>query len=174
MIKNPDGSDYLINKPDSTMFGQELWVGPIELINIGNNTITIEDFNKSYEKHDIEKSEVKEEVADTIHKPLRPIDLIKIWCRPAIKREKTSITTGEKSYFIEYGEDFIFMGKILEFSDFQIKIQADSNLVTTQSIIFPQNKQKRWWRIVEYKDGIITGVISKDNIAFSEPIEFSD
>ena len=105
--------------------------------------------------HNLKTTEIKvEQPADVVKKEIPTIQrqeekkvlngYIKIFCLPA-KNLKDDLYDNT---YIKFGDKFIFDGKILSEQDLFIVI-ASSVELPMNSIIFPRNNDRRWWKIVK-------------------------
>lgn len=172
-IKNKDGSTYRISGPNPLMNKQDFWKDFIthnfdwvsEIAkdethkilknyefdkikkneNIEDKTETIEDKTEIESKIEIKEQEPKiEEIKNNIKK----YNSILSFCLPAKNTEKKDNVYDESYTKTDYMDKFLVDIVILEQEDFFIKIWCDK-LLTKKSIIYPKNKDKRWWKISE-------------------------
>jgi hypothetical protein len=57
----------------------------------------------------------------------------------------------DRSYKIKYVDKFVFEAIILEETDFNLVFWSHLDNFTKQSIIYPKNSNKRWWKINEIR-----------------------
>lgn len=97
--------------------------------------------------------------------PQKTQEEVDIWCQPAHYENKEDPLYGDTHAILKYGNKFIFKGVIVESEDLYIVISCTDENVTEGSVIFPKNKDRRWWRInkkAKTSDGIymIQGLVS--------------
>lgn len=179
-IKNKDGSEYTLRKPNPIMKTQNLWDG-FEIHNMNFNEIidqiknhqkktTILDLNKEEiviedkkktedepKKVEIKKileSEVNQNIPKKepiITKDENPeIKKTIIHCLPAKVSIKEDSLYGDVKKLVKYGDKFTFEAAILDISDFEFIFWTNIE-ISRESIIYPKNSDKRWWKITEYE-----------------------
>lgn len=179
-IKNKDGSEYTLRKPNPIMKTQNLWDG-FEIHNMNFNEIidqiknhqkktTILDLNKEEiviedkkktedepKKVEIKKileSEVNQNIPKKepiITKDENPeVKKIVIHCLPAKISIKEDSLYGDVKKIVKYGDKFTFEAAILDISDFEFIFWTNIE-ISRESIIYPKNSDKRWWKITEYE-----------------------
>lgn len=72
---------------------------------------------------------------------------VPVYCRPASVRVYADELYGETRRTIEYGEPFIFEGVVVYADDLSLTVWSPTETVTIGSTIFPQNRDKRWWKV---------------------------
>jgi hypothetical protein len=175
-IKNKDGSIYCYSKPNPVMNSQLLWPKDEEII-IHNK------FGKRYTDQKIEEEviEKKEEVVEEVKivetivqegHTRRDADVFDVWCLPATIITKIDPLYGSSYNRIKYDEKYLFEAKLYESNDLYFQLITKQK-ISENSVIFPLNKDRRWWRVVnneQYKDTdfwIITSQISDYQPNFS-------
>jgi len=175
-IKNKDGSIYCYSKPNPVMNSQSLWSK--------DETVTIHNkFGKRYYESEPEEEVIEEKekvveevkIVETIvqesHTAGRDADVFDVWCLPATLIAKVDPLYGSNYNRIKYGEKYSFEAKLYESSDLYFQLIAKQE-IPENSVIFPLNKDRRWWRVVnneQYEDGfwIVTSQISDYQPNFS-------
>ncbi len=73
-----------------------------------------------------------------------------IYCLPGVIDKSTNdILYGEiRPSPIKHGEPFVFEGIVVYGDDITLSIWSPTDQVTVGSVLFPKNKDKRWWRVV--------------------------
>ena len=66
-------------------------------------------------------------------------------CLPGNKKDDFY---GENRGKITYGDPFTFEGIVVQADDMGLSMWSPTDKVTKGSVIFPQNREKRWWRII--------------------------
>jgi hypothetical protein len=180
-IKNKDGTVFKISGPNPLMEEQTLWKGFTkhnfewtEEIDKQNKSksfeikqnkedvvfeekkIVIEE-PKIIEKEEEEEEEVKQQKKISDHKT------IQCFCLPAKIIEKKDSLYGEAYQRTEYLDKFIFETVVIEKEDIYIKFWTMEK-ITKNSIVYPKNKDKRWWKVSEHTEApmgfIYTALIS--------------
>lgn len=153
MLKNKNGTPYQLSSPNKIMMSQTLWDSKGILYNKVGKVIK---FNKQLA-------------------PISKIDVIlsnsmQVWCQPAIYEEIADPLYGDLKRKLKYGSKFMFEAVINQQTDFSISLSS-SHEIPIDSVIFPKNYDKRWWKITEClkKDEyfILKGVISDYQPYFS-------
>lgn len=159
-IKNKDGTVYKLTCPNPLMQEQDIWSADVIFHNHFGIKVCIPDPARK----PIIKEEVVKELPQVVVEPSFMAD---IWCLPAIYEEVVDPLYGEKHKRINYGNKFVFKAKLMEMSDLFIILWTENQEVTEGSIIFPQVKDKRWWRVAEIKDNLLRCVITDYQPNFS-------
>lgn len=68
-------------------------------------------------------------------------------CLPAKSKIITDTLYEEKTIKISYEQNFLFEAIIMEETDFELNFWTHLQNVTKYSIIYPKNKNKRWWKV---------------------------
>lgn len=194
-LYNKDGSIYKLSAPNPVMKEQEIWtkfivhnmkwkpeykedgsvVMPIESdISLEPKTqseIFLDELSSSKEEivPIVEKKiEIKEDT-NKIIKPKDKIDKVFVYCLPAIIKEKQDDLYGDVFRVIEYQDPTSFEAVILSHNDMGIEMWSSVKF-GEESILYPKNGDKRWWKVVETtpKLGgwIIKGMLSQDQPSF--------
>jgi hypothetical protein len=160
MIKNKNGEEYKISKPNPLMKYQDLW-NIYTLHNFFWNE-TIEENKKQIkeninkineqieEKEEIEEIEQEIEAIEIVEKDI--IQEIGVECY-YLEAENTSFLDnlyGDKKTKIKYTQKKIININIDSYNDLFLYFTHDKKL-EKNSIIFPKNKDKRWWKINKVK-----------------------
>lgn len=151
MIKNKNGQEYKISKPNPLMKYQDLW-----------NLYTIHNFfwNEKVEKNikEIIEKEIIEIEKEIIEKKIientssskmeddnkkKEIECFYLKAEMIIKKDNFY---GDEKKEIKYTQKEIINIKIKEYNDLLLSFNCKKQL-NKDSIIFPKNKEKRWWRI---------------------------
>lgn len=74
-----------------------------------------------------------------------------IHCMPADADVKIDDLYGERSVKIKYGNKFNFEAILIQEDDFNLRFWTHLDKVTAYSILYPKNKDKRWWKVLETK-----------------------
>jgi len=142
-IKNKEGGVFSLSKPNPIMISQSLW-SKDEIATL---------HGKFGKKVLIEEVVVIPEKVESV-----PKEEFEIWCLPAYYESKEDPLYGDTHAVKKYGNKFIFKGSIIEAEDLYIVISCSDDRVTEGSVIFPKNKDRRWWHIsrkAKLPDGII-------------------
>lgn len=162
MIKNKDGNQYRISRPNPLMKNQELW----EIYTTHNfvwESIIIKSEKSKNQESDIMPEEKKIELEQKNIK-IEPEEV----SIPVIPKTKEKFKELEEAHLLVaeniinkdelYNEDIKVATKYRQQKTILIKIEFynDLNLVfeskeeiTKNSVIFPKNKNKRWWKILK-------------------------
>lgn len=186
-LKNRDGTDFRLNKPNPIMASQKLWGKEVKLIfhNKIGKTIILPDEIRAvkpiiFDTQVIEKAKVtltKEEplIVKQLEEPevgLVEEDKIQIWCLPASYKEYKDALYGEKYLKVRYGNKFMFEAITLEQDDLSFILWTNTKAVTQGSILFPRSHDKRWWQVqsIKEQDGgyILAAMISDYQPKFSD------
>ena len=165
-LKNKDGSQFVLSKPNPIMTTQETWSkNELILHNKMGKIIVFPDPTRPIKKV-VVKEEIPEEPKKEPEKPPEPVivqkleepqatttnsDKIQIWCLPASYKEYKDNLYNEYYRKINYGNKFLFEGIILKQEDFFIEIWTNTKAVTKDSVLFPRNQDKLWWRVDKIK-----------------------
>jgi len=176
-IKNKDGTVFKISGPNPLMEDQTLWKGFTKHNFEWTEEIDKQNKAKSFEikqnKEDVvfekkiaveepkiveeKKEEVKQQNKISDHKK------IKCFCIPAKIIEKKDSLYDEVYQRTEYLDKFIFETVIIEKADIYLKFWTMEK-ITNNSILYPKNKDKRWWKVSDQTDApmgfIYTAIIS--------------
>lgn len=169
-IKNKDGSDYYYSKPNPVMNSQSLWPKdePVKLHNKFGKRFYGQDMESEPELAEEVEEEIEEvKIVQSIEKPKEDTDsdIFEVWCLPATIITKVDPLYGSHYNRIKYGEKFTFEAKVYETTDLYLQLVAKQE-IPVSSVIFPLNKDRRWWRVAgseKYEDSgfwIITSQIS--------------
>ena len=163
-IKNRDGTLYNYSHPNPVMEGQNIWNNQEKCVvhnkfgepvtqkgNLPSRPQPVIITKKVEEIQTVETDPVEE-----IQMFEAPTNKIEAWCLPAHFQEYVDELYGEKYKRIKYGNKFKFEMLIEDQSDLGIRFWTNTKAVTVGSIVFPKNKDKRWWRV--------TGVHPEDDI----------
>lgn len=72
-----------------------------------------------------------------------------VLCQPGVVRKNKDDLYGEiRTQVVPAGEPFTFEGVIVYGDDLSLSIWSPTDRVTRGSVIFPQNRDKRWWKVV--------------------------
>lgn len=89
----------------------------------------------------------KEEMPPAISSMLKNSpNKVSVYCLPGIPKKDDFY--GENRGKFDYGEPFTFEGVVVYGDDITTTVWSPTEQVTKGSIIFPQNRDKRWWRVV--------------------------
>ena len=78
------------------------------------------------------------------------IETTECFCLPAIISESHDDLYGEIKKTIKYGERFLFEIVALEQNDLTFRWWSTKE-IDKGSIIYPKNREKRWWKVTEIK-----------------------
>jgi hypothetical protein len=190
-IKNRDGTPYKFSSPNPLMKNQTGWSrkGEFILYNCTWDADVYADPNMQvilkpkYEAPPIQKkalpthpeeevivAEPPQELEDSDFAHLRD-QAIQIHCLPARYREHKDALYGQRYKTIRYGNKFTFEGIIVAQEDLFMEFWTTVKEVTAGSVVFPMNRDKRWWRVdaITPKTGglLIRGVLSDYQPDFS-------
>lgn len=74
---------------------------------------------------------------------------VTVYCQPGISRKNRDEFYGEvRGEKIDYGEPFVFEGVVIDGDDVALVLWSPTDKVTKGSVLFPQNRDKRWWKVV--------------------------
>lgn len=95
---------------------------------------------------------------------------VMVHCAPAIKTQIKDELYGDSYERITYGNKVKFAAVISKQTDFDIELWTTSE-VSKESVIYPQDESKRWWKVteVEPKSGgyLVSAITSDVNPDFS-------
>jgi len=174
VIKNKDGSEYKLSKPNPHMKNQLVW-DSFELHNMNFENIKglIEKNKVKIKEIEIEQAETEEEVIqeeviqeeviqeEVIQEFKKEVkELVKeeikeeisvkktlIYCLPARIKVHEDILYGEIKKTITYDKKFKFEAVILNITDVGMDIWTNAVVIEKESILYPQNFDKRWWKV---------------------------
>lgn len=204
-IKNKNGEDYKIRKPNPLMKNQDNWSN-FTVYNMEMNGSIVEKIAKiAHEKTHlvIGKTEIisskkaeKKEVITIDNKPVPPptemplptlpppafsaiktpinslMDEVQarniqrptnvhpkmqkmtrnvINCLLAKIEEKVDKLYEDKIFKVRYSKEVSFEAVIIDESDFQFSFWTHLDYITRKSVVYPMNRDKRWWKIDEIK-----------------------
>ena len=132
---------------------------------IKKETIKIEDeFKKEFEEKPLkiekkieeiqenkkqEIEEITEKSKKEISEESPDIKKVTIYCLPAKVEFSEDLLYGEVKKTINYGKKFKFEAIVIDNNDINFKIWTNAIVLDKESIIYPQNYEKRWWRVIE-------------------------
>lgn len=171
-LRKSDGTPYRLNRPNPLMLNQEIWDGDFVLHNFKFKETVIEDGSK-FNYRSVEHVPFADEIANAIQdegEDLPPIETVKaetpppkatsilkhspnkivVYCLPGVIKKVRDDLYGDTKTKIEYvSEPFTFEGIVLLADDISISVWCPTDQVTVGSIIYPQNNEKRWWRVMK-------------------------
>ena len=175
VIKNKDGSEYKLNKPNPHMKNQLLWdhfelhnmnfediKGLIKKKDITQTKIEIkkeepikEEITEDYIKEDGIKEEAKQEIIQSqedLKKEESPkeesnVKKTLVFCLPAKTKIFEDVLYGEIKKSITYEKKFKFEAIILNITDISMELWTNAVNIEKESILYPQNFEKRWWKV---------------------------
>lgn len=167
VIKNKDGSVYKISGPNPLMDRQDFWndfiTHNLDWLSEVAKDDTARIF-KEYKEEKIQeqlniptikeenvKIEKKPEQTEKTEKNIKKYNPILCFCLPAKNIEKKDDLYDESYERTEYLDKFITEIVLLEKEDINIKIWCEK-LLTKKTIIYPKNKDKRWWKISDIQN----------------------
>jgi hypothetical protein len=166
MIKNKNGKEFKISKPNPIMKFQELWEKytihnffweEFKETNLFKKSKNIKDIKEKIKEKE-EEEEIKEQIEEQIEeqekeKVYEKISKFKNQCyyieaQTTIKKDNLYDDAKIK---IKYKEKITIMVEIKQHNDLYLQFLSTKKL-NKNSIIFPKNKDKRWWKIIEEKE----------------------
>jgi hypothetical protein len=144
-IKNKDGSIYCYSKPNPVMNSQSLWPKSEEIKfhnKFGQRTYS----QPEPEKIKVEIKEAGIVIEKSKESTEKDVDVFDVWCLPATVITKVDPLYGSNYNRIKYGDKFTFEAKVYETTDLYLKLITKQE-VPENSVIFPLNTDRRWWRI---------------------------
>ena len=204
-IKNKNGEDYRLKKPNPLMKNQDNWtsftvynmemngsvveklaklvlekthlvigeteiisskkLGKKEVISINNKpnlpptemplpTLPPPDFSRVVAPvnslmEEVQARNIKK--PSKIHPKLEKMPRNIINCLLAKIEEKVDRLYEDKTFKIRYSKEVSFEAVILDESDFQFVFWTHLDDITRKSVVYPMNRDKRWWKIDEIK-----------------------
>jgi DNA-binding protein YbaB len=197
VIKNKDGSEYKLSKPNPHMKNQLLW-DRFELHNMNFENIKglikknkveikekveeveeLEELVEQEEELEVVKKEIKEaikEVKEVIKEVTKEeessVKKTLIYCLPAKIKFHEDILYGEVKKTINYDKKFKFEAVILNITDVSMDIWTNAIIIEKESILYPQNFDKRWWKVnnisSKFDGNILSCVLSSINPSFED------
>ena len=163
VIKNKDGSEYKLSKPNPHMKNQLLW-DSFELHNMNFETIkelikknkveikeiVVEEVEEEEEVEEVKIKAIEEEVKEEVKEEIKEETSVKktlIYCLPARIKIHEDILYGEVKKIITYDKKFKFEAVILNITDIGMDIWTNAVVIEKESILYPQNFDKRWWKV---------------------------
>jgi len=156
MIKNKNGEEYKISKPNPLMKFQELWsIYTLhnffwnETIEKNKNIKQIKEKINEIEKEEIKPDlEVKEEIKPEleIKEEIKEENITSCYYLGAENISIQDELYGDKKNKIKYNQKKIINIKLDSYNDLFLYFTYHEKL-EKNSIIFPKNKDKRWWKI---------------------------
>lgn len=169
-IKNRDGKVFRLSGPNPVMAEQEIWTNEEKLLvhnKLGTKIVFNKNLNPIIEKVVEEMGFFEKKPVQTIiaipsveaktidklppHVSEEEVDQykIKMWCYPAYIEQKRDPLYGEIVKRTKYGEKFLCEAIIDDQSDFSLVVWVTTDKITENSVIFPKNFDKRWWRVFQ-------------------------
>ena len=163
VIKNKDGSEYKLSKPNPHMKNQLLW-DSFELHNMNFETIkelikknkveikeiVVEEAEEEEEVEEVKIKAIEEEAKEVVKEEIKEEISVKktlIYCLPARIKIHEDILYGEVKKIITYDKKFKFEAVILNITDIGMDIWTNAVVIEKESILYPQNFDKRWWKV---------------------------
>lgn len=187
MIKNKNGTVYRIEGPNPFMNNQELWKDCIKhnfewkdeiVFDFLKQKLNLpiqqsaESFLEEMEQH---PEKMPQELPPPVVKKSPPkkekkeFDSIQSFCLPANTVENKDDLYGEIKQKVTYGEVFTIEIVVLSQTDLMFRFWT-THEINKRSILYPKNKDKRWWKISEVSDApkgfIYTGLPSSFTPSF--------
>lgn len=183
-IKNKDGTVFKIFGPNPLMDEQNLWKGFIKHnfewteeidkenkfkpgleIKQNKEDVIFEEFKDKEIIEEIKKTIVEEHPKKEIkNKTIENHKTTQCFCLPIRIVEKKDDLYEETYRKTEYLDKFIFEAVVIEKEDIYIKFWTMEK-ITKNSIVYPKNKDKRWWKVSEEAEapiGIIYTAFASD------------
>jgi hypothetical protein len=167
VIKNKDGSVYKLRSPNALMKDQRFWTdykshnmkwkltiteGGSEVERVQTDFVMKDSFVEELASTAPVRDEQKPQeppVAKTqkAEDPLDGIPRCFIYCLPASMSQKRDALYDDEYISIKYGEPYSLEGVMTEEHDLCINFWTTAD-IPRESVIFPKNNQKRWWKVV--------------------------
>jgi hypothetical protein len=167
VIKNKDGSVYKLRSPNALMKDQRFWTdykshnmkwkltiteGESEVERVQTDFVMKDSFVEELASTAPVRDEQKPQeppVAKTqkVEDPLDGIPRCFIYCLPASMSQKRDALYDDEYISIKYGEPYSLEGVMTEEHDLCINFWTTAD-IPRESVIFPKNNQKRWWKVV--------------------------
>jgi hypothetical protein len=134
--------------------------------------VKIVDFKEVTKQHEDEIKIVKA-IEESKPKPISE-DIVTAWCLPCLEYTENVDPLYNESYSkINYGDKFTFQTRLLELEDLHIKFVTEGHVkLPVESVIYPQMKNRRWWRIRGVKEvkgfNVYIGIISDYQPTFKD------
>ena len=176
-IKNKDGSVYCFSKPNPLMNSQALWPKDEKVIfhnkfgqRYYGNKLEVQ-IEEEVEREVEEEVKIVEKVIEKGHSTDRDEYVFDVWCLPAKVVTKVDPLYGSNYSRIKYSEKYKLEAKLFESNDLHLQLITKQE-IPVNSVIFPLNKDRRWWRVTNnqnYEKGfwLVTGQISDYQPSFS-------
>jgi hypothetical protein len=74
---------------------------------------------------------------------------VRVYCLPALPIKDDIY---DEVHDIKYGQQFLFEAVVVSQNDFAIMFWTNIDMINKHSIIFPQNRQKRWWKVLRKEE----------------------
>jgi hypothetical protein len=171
VIKNKDGTPVKLRGPNKFIKSQKIW-GAYKLHNChwGSESAldqtevvpkTIDDFEIKQKEDGFEELLVAEPPKvqeETEREEIQIIEgdygdsvalaegEIQILCLPALENVDEVY---DEVRGVRYGSKFIFRGQIVHENDFSIAFWTQTEGIGRDSIIYPKNMAKRWWKVLD-------------------------
>jgi hypothetical protein len=173
-LRKSDGTPYRLNRTNPFMMNQEIWNGDFTLHNFKFKELVVPDTGQT-DYRSLEQVSFVDELAEAVQditKDLPPVESVKvetpppkvtsvlkhspnkvvIYCLPGVVKKVKDELYGDMKTKIDYtGEPFTFEGIILLGDDISLTIWCPTDQVTVGSVLYPQNGDKRWWRVSSVK-----------------------
>jgi hypothetical protein len=153
VIKNSDGSEYFFTRPNPLLVNQNLWPDDEKITLEGTFSQKIIISATSQENKIVEDMEEIEEEGIKIVQSIikkqedeiiqRKDGVIDVWCLPALNQ----VDDLYNETHTRFGDKFSIKGKVWESQDLYIQL-VTKQILTSGTIIFPQNGERRWWSVV--------------------------
>lgn len=163
-LKNKDGTEYKLNKPNPIMIDQTIWekeklilhnkIGKLVVLPDKTERVVFDHQTIMKTKELLEKS-AEPVIVKQLEEPEvgnNEDDKVQIWCLPASYKKYKDSLYGEEYKKINYGSKFLFEAISIEQDDLSFIIWTNTKAVTEGSILFPRTYDKRWWRVQSIRE----------------------
>jgi len=166
-IKNKDGTIYTLKGPNPLMKEQEnfkefalhnfkwtpeVHTSPTKVVP-AESDFNIKKLDVQEQKSEPKKEEPQPKKIEVVEKIEKSEDvpgdprITRIHCLPVKTEKKIDELYGEARTVRKYDDPFLFEAVIVDQNDFSIVFWTNINILEEGSIIYPANKDKRWWKV---------------------------
>lgn len=162
-LKNKDGTEYKLAKPNPIMADQKLWekeklifhnkIGKLIVLPDKTERVVFDSQMIMKTKELLEKTDPV--IIKKLEEPevgSHEDDKIQVWCQPATYKKYKDNLYGEEYQKVNYGSSFLFEAILIDQDDLSFILWTNTKAVTKGSIIFPRTHDKRWWRVQSIRE----------------------
>lgn len=168
VIKTKNGDIYKLDGPNPLMANQKIFGDFILHNKVGQIVLMPVEKAIVQEVKEDEAVKVLNEPKLSIKEPSK----VMMWCLPAHDQEYIDKLYNEVYKRRVYGSKFLVEAIMVEDSDIGMLFYVNTKSITEESIVYPRNSHKRWWRVKTIKPDqegfLVSAVITDYHPDFSE------